>query len=102
MDILSVIGLVLGSSALTTLIGALFSKKKTDAEIKDSYADRLERRIGVLEGRVDVLEIGKSITMSAINCAYACEKRGNDKFCPVLEHIEHNPLPKTANSSIND
>lgn len=102
MDVLSVIGLVLGSSALTTLIGALFNRKKTNAEIKDSYADRLERRIGVLEGRVDILEIGKSITMSAINCAYACEKRGNDKFCPVLEHIEHNPLPKTSQADNND
>ena len=41
MDVLSVIGLVLGSSALTTLIGALFNRRKTNAEIKDSYADRL-------------------------------------------------------------
>ena len=102
MDVLSVIGIVLGSSAVTTLIGALFNRKKTNAEIKDSYADRLERRIGVLEGRVDILEIGKSITMSAINCAYACEKRGNDKFCPVLEHIEHNPLPKSSHTDNND
>lgn len=101
MDALSIVGLVLGSSALTTLIQALFSRKKTNSEIKDSYADRLERRIVVLEERVDILEIGKSITMSAINCAYACDKRGKDKFCPVLEHIELNPLPKTQQKESN-
>ena len=48
MDLLSVLGLILGSSALTTLIGALFNRKKTNAEIGDAYADRLERRIKTL------------------------------------------------------
>ena len=99
MDILSVIGLVLGSSVLTTLISALFNRKKTDAEIGDAYADRLERRIKTLEERVDLYEMRNSISMSAINCAYACENKGQDDFCPVLKHIELHPIP---NDKSND
>ena len=99
MDILSVIGLVLGSSVLTTLISALFNRKKTNAEIGDAYADRLERRIKTLEERVDLYEMRNSISMSAINCAYACENKGQDDFCPVLKHIELHPIP---NDKSND
>ena len=87
MDLLSVIGLVLGSSALTTLIGALFNRKKTNAEIGDAYADRLERRIKTLEERVDLYEMRNSISMTAINCAYPCGNKHTDGFCPVLKHI---------------
>ena len=93
MDLLSVLGLILGSSALTTLIGALFNRKKTNAEIGDAYADRLERRIKTLEERVDLYEMRNSISMSAINCAYACDNKDNDGFCPVLKHIELHPIP---------
>ena len=93
MDLLTILGLVLGSSALTTLIGALFNRKKTNAEIGDAYADRLERRIKTLEERVDLYEMRNSISMSAINCAYACDNKGADDFCPVLKHIELHPIP---------
>ena len=34
-----------------------------------------------------------SISMSAINCAYACDNKDNDGFCPVLKHIELHPIP---------
>lgn len=94
MDVLSIIGLVLGSSVLTTLISALFNRKKTNAEIGDAYADRLERRIKTLEERVDLYEMRNSISMSAINCAYACDNKDNDGFCPVLKHIELHPIPQ--------
>jgi hypothetical protein len=94
MDLLTILGLVLGSSALTTLIGALFNRKKTNAEIGDAYADRLERRIKTLEERVDLYEMRNSISMSAINCAYACENKDGDGFCPVLKHIELHPIPQ--------
>lgn len=93
MDVLSIIGLVLGSSVLTTLISALFNRKKTNAEIGDAYADRLERRIKTLEERVDLYEMRNSISMSAINCAYACDNKDDDGFCPVLKHIELHPIP---------
>lgn len=99
MDVLSVIGLVLGSSALTTLIGALFNRKKTNAEIGDAYADRLERRIKTLEERVDLYEMRNSISMSAINCAYACDNKDSDGFCPVLKHIELHPIPSENKSN---
>lgn len=94
MDVLSIIGLVLGSSVLTTLISALFNRKKTNAEIGDAYADRLERRIKTLEERVDLYEMRNSISMSAINCAYACDNKDDDGFCPVLKHIELHPIPQ--------
>jgi hypothetical protein len=94
MDVLSIIGLVLGSSVLTTLISALFNRKKTNAEIGDAYADRLERRIKTLEERVDLYEMRNSISMSAINCAYACDNKDSDGFCPVLKHIELHPIPQ--------
>ena len=94
MDLLSVLGLILGSSALTTLIGALFNRKKTNAEIGDAYADRLERRIKTLEERVDLYEMRTSISKSAINCAYACDNKDSDGFCPVLKHIELHPIPQ--------
>lgn len=99
MDLLSVLGLVLGSSVLSTGITVLATRKKTNAEINDTYADRLEKRIKTLETRLDIFEMRNSITMSAINCAYACDHRGEDRCCPVLEHIEHNPLPSTANEN---
>lgn len=91
MDILQLLGLLLGSSAISTVVSALVNRPKEKQEVEEKYSDRLERRVKVLEDRLDTYELRERIQMAAINCAYACE-HGKDG-CPVLSHMDENPLP---------
>jgi len=93
MGVIEIIGIALGSSVLTSLIQAIASRKKDKDEGKESYADRLERRIKVLEERQEILEIRSNIQGSAISCAWACKRKDTPDTCPVLQHMEDNPMP---------
>lgn len=53
MDVLTLVGLFLSSSVVSTIATALLSRRKDKAEVEDKYADRLERRVKALEDRLD-------------------------------------------------
>lgn len=91
MDVLTLVGLFLSSSVVSTIATALITRRKDKAEVEDKYADRLERRVKALEDRLDTYELRERIQMGAINCAHACEH--GKSGCPVLSHMEDNPLP---------
>ena len=91
MNWIEVLGIILGSSAATELVSFLFRKKQVDANIYDKFTRRLEDRIGVLERRIDKMELRDSIFSSATACAYACRYT---EECPVIRHLINNPLPE--------
>ena len=97
MDWYEILGIILGSSAVTELISWTFRKKQTDANIYDNFTRRLEERIGVLERRIDRLEARDAVFSSATACAYAC--RYNEE-CPVLRHLIDNPLPSKTHAEV--
>lgn len=91
MNWAEILGLILGSSAVATLLNGLVMRSKTKAETDgtvsehyDAYADRLEHRISVLEKRVHVVEERNSILSGAISCAYRCD---HVDICPVLDQM---------------
>ena len=94
MGALEIIGIALGSSVLTSLIQAIASRRKEKDDSKETYADRLERRVRILEERQEILEIRGNIQAASINCAWACRNRTATEPCPVIQHMESNPMPK--------
>lgn len=94
MGILEVLGVIFGSSATSIVLTALVNRKKTNAEINETYSDRLEKRVKTLETRLDAYEMKCNIQMVAINSAYTCKAAEGDNWCPVLKHMELNPAPQ--------
>lgn len=93
MGAIEIIGIALGSSVLTALIQAIVTRLKNKDDNQESYANRLERRIKTLEDRQEILEERTNIQQSAISCAWACKNKSEQDPCPVLQHMELNPMP---------
>ena len=97
MNWIEILGLILGSSVVTAIVTAFADRRivsanarKVNAEVDDSYADRLERRIYKLEKRQERYELRDAIHQSALNCAHKCTIPDED--CPVLIYLENHPV----------
>ena len=85
MNWVEIIGIVVGSTAFSTLISALVKRPET-------YADRLEKRVNTLAEKIDLYEMREMIEASAISCAHKCHIP--DEECPVLNYMDKHPIPK--------
>lgn len=90
---LEIVGLLLGSSLLSTVVTLLFNRKKDKQEMEFNYTDKLENRLEKLERRVETLEFRDNVYSSATACAHAC-RLPEDYNCPVLFYLETHPVPE--------
>lgn len=93
-----ILGLILGSSVISTLVAALVNRPQTAADAKKThiegekmYTDTLEHRIDVLSARQDRYEFRDHVQNAAINCAHKCQIP--DDECPVLQFLDKHPIP---------
>lgn len=86
----SIIGILLGSSVLSTVVNSLINRKKNNQEVEFNYQEKLEIRIEKLEKRLDKFELRDNIYTSATACANGCKQVPN---CPVLDYLKVHPVP---------
>ena len=106
MQWIEILGLVLGSSVISSMLTLVANRNKRAAETDgtvsehyDTYADRLERRQALLETRVALLENRDSIFDRAVSTAYRCPYAAN---CPTLDFLKRNPVPPKVEGNGNE
>lgn len=98
MDWIQVVAMILGSSVISTIAGAIVNRPQTNADAKKThiegekmYTDTLEHRIDVLSARQDRYEFRDHVQNAAITCAHKCKIP--DDECPVLQFLDRHPIP---------
>lgn len=102
MQWIETLGLVLGSSVISSLLTLVANRNKRAAETDgtvsehyDTYAERLEQRLQALESRIALLEFRDSIFDRAITTAYQCPYVAT---CPSLDFLRRHPLPSKVDN----
>ncbi len=101
-----IIGIVLGSSTITSLLN-IFANRRINAAQADGiilshvmeFVKTFERRIERLSDRVARLETRDAIFDRATAHAYRCKGR---EECPVLRYLEQHPLPSKIDPNDED